>query len=1090
MNSQPPTDTQETTITAGKLIEQVISRDQDCPDLATLLNGSPSEAYIKPLLNPDEEFVQTNRIPIPRRFFDRIVDSDTQCRCFMGLLPEVGRAWLTIDCALYIWSLTDENDYYEYSDQDQIIVKVELVKPKSNVFGDHIKHVLVLSTPLQIILLAVATNQAPTGTNMDTISLFATNLSMPADDEQMEQIGGTDEGRIFMIGKSGSMYEVEYNNPMKWFSRCRLINRTESTFMCLLPSPVRYFVPAQPQARSFVIDNERKVLYILYRRTDAIEVVYLGDRTNNYKPIFTLSNIRDNALSQCRQQNRICNSSDFDLESLHVISRAESKRIHLMAVTTTGYRLYFSHYRDSFRGTGYGSQLPTEPNTLELGHIRLPPPVLARSAGQLPPITAQTYYDCGIYISVWPKTDTSATIRIDSVTSATAAQPPTSAIGVMAMGNRPAYSEVDISVEIDETVMSVTETNQHLVGRHYLKEISQQWADPPRQFIVLTTLSVLFFSRLRPVDILYKIFLKAREEFDTNLIQSFFERYGQIQACAMCLSIGCSSDENDIVIKANDTFFAYGGLPTSTLPAQLQGNHLGRAIGQTDVAFSGKHDGFVLYFARIVSPVWKLKVFTNYGNDTHAHIIYTQMQSTVSNTKDNLSRLKDFMDRNPKFHDSVKFSDARYQSTDRNLALLESAEQKSVHALYLMLVQCIESLSFIEFLFDSTLQAIISDHLHHTFQTKIYDLDINAILTKSEGRELIRELVIATIAKYESLYAQGGFDFVSNHLGRFCSTFFSTGDISFFKGIEYLRRAMHDESDYERIDSLKHSLFHLKEAANSITDAKMEPIRIIYQESSFHVGILELALARAQQMDPENQALKVYESPSEKSEAATNFLDARSSSYRHIFFALQDLVLISKNGVPANRVPIPAIVAYIDNVFATALKSDDKVFHYQLYNWFLEQGLEFKLLTFETPYLISYFENFIPDKQRSLRFLARYHMQKFEYLKASRCLHQLATLPSPTMNLHERVDLLIQAATNAQIGGHRNENLMEKARLAGFQCRIKDIIESNSDGNIDAKQAVRDLNQRLFAFQELKELFGNRFQFLNDVFSQEQTYSN
>lgn len=36
-------------------------------------------------------------------------------------------------------------------------------------------------------------------------------MSMPADDEQMEQIGGTDDGRIFMIGKSGSIYEIDYN---------------------------------------------------------------------------------------------------------------------------------------------------------------------------------------------------------------------------------------------------------------------------------------------------------------------------------------------------------------------------------------------------------------------------------------------------------------------------------------------------------------------------------------------------------------------------------------------------------------------------------------------------------------------------------------------------------------------------------------------------------------------------------------------------------------------------------------------------------------------------------------------------------------
>lgn len=87
----PPNSTQETSVNAGKLIEQVINRDQDYPDLATLLKGmcfsslqgaastdtwridSPPGSYIEPLLAAEEEFVRTNRVPIPKRFINRIV---------------------------------------------------------------------------------------------------------------------------------------------------------------------------------------------------------------------------------------------------------------------------------------------------------------------------------------------------------------------------------------------------------------------------------------------------------------------------------------------------------------------------------------------------------------------------------------------------------------------------------------------------------------------------------------------------------------------------------------------------------------------------------------------------------------------------------------------------------------------------------------------------------------------------------------------------------------------------------------------------------------------------------------------------------
>ncbi|CAO0792466.1 unnamed protein product [Mucor circinelloides] len=1014
----------------------------------------------------------------------------------MGLLPDIGRAWLTIDCNLYIWNLNDENDYYEYSDQDQIIVRAELVKPKPDVFGDHIKHVLVISTPLQVILLAVSTKQAQSSTNLDTISLFATNMTMPADDEQMEQIGGTDDGRIFTIGRSGTVYEIEYHNPMKWLSKgCKLIKRSESSFMSYIVPQFRYFMSTPPRARSFVIDNERKVLYILYKETDAIEVVYLGSQFNSYKSIYTLSTIKENAIQICRQQSRIFSPSDFDIETLHVISKAESKNIHLMAVTTTGHRLYFSHHKDSFRAFGNSSNLPIEPNTLELGHVRSPPPTLTRNAGELAPTYYQTYYDCGMSVSIIPKTEDSSSLRITSVTSAKAAtaaapsaqpQVPTSSISMMAMTSRPTYSETDITLEINERILAVTETNQQLVGRHYLKENSQQLASPPRQFMALSTLSVLFFSKLRPVDILYKIFVKTREEPDTTLIQSFFERYGQVQSCAMCLSIACSSDERDIVMKANDTFFAYGGLPTSTLPTQIPGNHLGRAIGQTDVAYSGKHDGFVLYFARIIAPVWKLKAFAYHGNDMNAHLIYTQIQSTLSNTKVNLLQLKEFMDRNPKFHNAASISDPRLQAVDSNIVSLELAEQKSAHELYLMLVQSIEALSFIEFLFDSTVQNIISEYLHDERQAKVYNLDFSAILTTTEGRELTRELVIAAITKYGSSYSQDGFNFVSKHLERFCSSFFGSNDISFFKGIEYLRRAMHDESDMERVHSLRNSLYNFKDAAAYISDAKLESICRIYIQSSYHTGILELALERAKKIDPQDKGAAASESVTALNETTAKLLAARIDTYKNIFKALEDVLMLEKSGVPSDRVPIASqyLPAYVSKVFDTAMASDDKLFHYQLYNWFLSHGLESKLLEYETPYLIPYFEQYIPDREKSLGFMYQFYNQKHQYREAFGCLYRLATLPSEALDLDKRIELMSQALINAKcgkLGPEAEDAVNELIRVAGMQGRIKAILQGMTD-NVEARQAVNELNHRLYTQQQLEGLFIGRFSVLKEIF--------
>jgi nuclear pore complex protein Nup155 len=104
--------------------------------------------------------------------------------------------------------LFDRSDFYEYSDQDQVIVSVGIAKPKPGVFGDQVKYVLVVSTPLQIILLAVSIDHLRAGSN--SLNLYGTNIIVPADDSRMIMTKGTDDGRIFLISLDGHLFELDY----------------------------------------------------------------------------------------------------------------------------------------------------------------------------------------------------------------------------------------------------------------------------------------------------------------------------------------------------------------------------------------------------------------------------------------------------------------------------------------------------------------------------------------------------------------------------------------------------------------------------------------------------------------------------------------------------------------------------------------------------------------------------------------------------------------------------------------------------------------------------------------------------------------
>lgn len=105
----------------------------------------------------------------------------------------------------------------------------------------------------------------------------------------------------------------------------------------------------------------------------------------------------------CRQNSRNYSNDAFTLVSAHVISKAESKKVHLMAMTAAGFRLYFSTYKDAFRqNMAYGGDsLSMVSTTLEMGHVRLPPADAHQSIpGQPNAAFRHTYYDCGVCLSV------------------------------------------------------------------------------------------------------------------------------------------------------------------------------------------------------------------------------------------------------------------------------------------------------------------------------------------------------------------------------------------------------------------------------------------------------------------------------------------------------------------------------------------------------------------------------------------------------------------------------------------------------------------------------------------------------------------
>lgn len=162
----------------------------------------------------------------------------------MGLFPEIGRAWLTIDSDIYIWTYEQARDVAYYDGLSHLIVSVGLVKPRPGVLINDVKYLLLLTTPIEVIVLGVTfDDQSIPRTKANGMHLMNKPLFVLATDNiSINVIQGTDDGRIFLGGRDGCLYEIDYHSESSWFGkRCKKINHSQGLVSYIVPSFLKVF---------------------------------------------------------------------------------------------------------------------------------------------------------------------------------------------------------------------------------------------------------------------------------------------------------------------------------------------------------------------------------------------------------------------------------------------------------------------------------------------------------------------------------------------------------------------------------------------------------------------------------------------------------------------------------------------------------------------------------------------------------------------------------------------------------------------------------------------------------------------------------
>ncbi|GMS95722.1 hypothetical protein PENTCL1PPCAC_17897, partial [Pristionchus entomophagus] len=198
-----------------------------------------------------EEFFLEKRVPIPPELFQEM--DHMRSHLTIGLFPEVKRAYVTIDCDIYLWSYEADADLAVFDGVPNTILKLCLAKPRPGVFQPHITHVLVVGTVSDIMLFGI-TNGVEEGLSLIPDPLFKVGL----DGQMVRTIVSTESGRIFFTAKD-VLYEFEYQEK-GWLGRsCKKVDKSTTFFNSI----TSYIKPVVDGIEEVVVDSTRNILYAL-----------------------------------------------------------------------------------------------------------------------------------------------------------------------------------------------------------------------------------------------------------------------------------------------------------------------------------------------------------------------------------------------------------------------------------------------------------------------------------------------------------------------------------------------------------------------------------------------------------------------------------------------------------------------------------------------------------------------------------------------------------------------------------------------------------------------------------------------------------
>ncbi|GJQ73093.1 Nup154 [Trypoxylus dichotomus] len=1127
-------------------IEKCLARDNAAPTLVELMNISPQNvatasgltdhdypALSTPGLNAQNltQIKTLSKVPLPPEIMEHF--GHMQCHCMMGLFTDINRAWLTIDSDIYLWTYEEGGDVAYFDGLNDTIISVGLILPKPGVFHTFIKHLLVLTTAVDIVVLGVTFNGTPDDPLAEIQLVADPVFTIPTDGTTITCIIGSQLGRLFLGTKCGSLYEIAYQAESSWFGkRFKKINHSTSTLSFLLPSFLNAALVEEEGIAQISIDNSRHMLYALSDK-GSIEMYDMSQDGKSFSRVYKLS--QKSLVQQAMNTVKTLDSQNFrPIVSISAVELSESSQVYLVATTQTGIRFYLT-------GVGISNTQPgIRPYTLTLLHVRLPPGYSATLITR-PRNVHMAHYRNKNLILVSNINDKDLLWCISSDLF------PFSSV----------LMEAHTSVALDGPALAMAEVRHPLpFSKHKSMPdppcVVSQHVVPPRKYVVLTTHGAHIFLKFRPVDLLRQLLVDSRGQ-DTDAVKNFFALQQCDQACATNLILACLDDPQNSEVSeyATRAFFLYGGEP-KVVPAfqgtqtnllsgasvfnpnvvstplasqqnyqyQTQSPNQSLSFAQSPLQqtspisplsqmqtldpilplqYSSKHNGLYIYLERILRPIWHLLCVDK--TVTAAKKIF--FVSTVTSTDcvlmlAHLNALRLFFYKNTQLSIGINNStigkpaytiidQTNTNMTNYTLQDAQMEEKHSLDAFKVFINHCCQVIGLWKILCEHQFHMLI-DELHDSQKQILQNTTFKDLLLY--GKDLCSLLITKLIGSY--LGDNASVDSISIKLRDICPDLYKVEDAAYSKANEILKSAKTLQNIDEREELIRSALELCCTVAPNIN--LFEICQQFTVLKAYH-AVIELCALCAKKIDPENVALHYYKKNEIGDREGYQFYSKRMDIYKNVLNMLDSFQVPQDNQTTSNQSAnnsLPGVNKQNENniltrnVIDNILQYSDELLHVAVYEWMIAKNMSGDIIKIKNTSLETFLikaSHESTDAITILDLLWKYYESNNNHASAAKVLNNLASQTGNTLTLQDRLAYLarsIMCMRSDKIGyapylGVFLRELEDKIDIAKVQEQILEAIKALQESHPNAEDAINALNSGLYEITQLYENFAEPF---------------